>query len=100
MTARTWCNLWKPSIQRGTELLKYQTQRWIPLQTCSLFFTVGPRPHGGRMVTSRIASRLLRSQVSVRFHFRLRPMLFVIVYFYLQQPSSFYWGKDPFLSLK
>lgn len=42
MTARTWCSLWKPSIHRGTELLKYQTQRWIPLQTCSLFFTVGP----------------------------------------------------------
>lgn len=42
MTARTsWCSLWKPSLQRGTELLKYQTQRWIPLQTCSLFFTVG-----------------------------------------------------------
>lgn len=41
MTARTWCSLWKPSIHRGTELLKYQTQRWIPLQTCSLFFTVG-----------------------------------------------------------
>lgn len=44
MTARTsWCSLWKPSLQKGTELLKYQTQRWIPLQTCSLFFTVGLR---------------------------------------------------------
>lgn len=44
MTARTsWRSLWKPSLHRGTELLKYQTQRWIPLQTCSLFFTVGLR---------------------------------------------------------
>lgn len=42
MTARTsWCSLWKPSLQKGTERLKYQTQRWIPLQTCSLFFKVG-----------------------------------------------------------
>lgn len=69
MTARTWCSLWKPSIQRGTELLKYQTQRWIPLQTCSLFFTVGPHPCHDHLVTKRIASRLgctFLSQVSLQ----------------------------------
>lgn len=42
MTAQTsWYSLWKPSLQTRTELLRYQKQRWIPLQTCSLFFTVG-----------------------------------------------------------
>lgn len=42
MTARTaWCSLWKPSLQKKTALLKYQTQKWIPLQTRSCFFTVG-----------------------------------------------------------
>uniref|UniRef100_A0AAQ4PE43 Ceramide transporter 1 n=1 Tax=Gasterosteus aculeatus aculeatus TaxID=481459 RepID=A0AAQ4PE43_GASAC len=39
MTTKTsWCSLLRPSLQRRTEKLKYQTQRWIPLQTCSLFF--------------------------------------------------------------
>uniref|UniRef100_A0A3P8VVR4 Ceramide transporter 1a n=1 Tax=Cynoglossus semilaevis TaxID=244447 RepID=A0A3P8VVR4_CYNSE len=30
--------LWKPSLRRKTQLLTYSTQRWIPLQTDSLFF--------------------------------------------------------------
>lgn len=42
MTARTsWYSLWKPSLQKKTELLKCQTQKWIPLQTHSSLFTVG-----------------------------------------------------------
>ncbi|TNN74280.1 Collagen type IV alpha-3-binding protein [Liparis tanakae] len=36
----SWYSLWKPSLHRRTEQLKYQ--RWIPLQTCSLFFKEGP----------------------------------------------------------
>lgn len=45
MTARTsWYNLWRPSLQRGTELLKHQKQRWIPLQTRSHLFKVGICP--------------------------------------------------------
>lgn len=43
MTARTsWYLLssWKPSLHKRADILKYESQRWIPLQTCSRFFTV------------------------------------------------------------
>lgn len=44
MTARTsWYSLsfWKPSLHLGADFLKYDGRRWIPVQTCSFFFTVG-----------------------------------------------------------
>lgn len=79
MTGRTsWCSLWKPSLQRGTELLKYQTQRWIPLQTYSLFFTV--RSSCGRLYVERELDHLL-------FNFVFKPRCtFFLISFCLALP--------------
>lgn len=75
MTARTWCSLWKPSIHRGTELLKYQTQRWIPLQTCSRLFTVGLGWCSGPRLADWIpfcrVHSLLQARTNASFHFVL-----------------------------
>lgn len=40
----SWCTFWKPpvnAVKWKTESHKCQTRSWIPLQTCSGFFTVG-----------------------------------------------------------